>query len=206
MNKEKVRQLFDTKAPTLLLSEGEEDEDFDMQDFAYDLASEVDASEYISFTPSFVRDCNYFYNEITKTSDEWESQDWNDEQFENDKEWNSWGESKKDNSKRMTENDKYIGDVASFKKMVNDVCEWACNEMDDRDALFFGVGMKGILVKGKLLEVYVDRVGGDVEAGWNNLMDSYNSETGHSYGFKLLDFHGFPGDEVSEIPIVEIGE
>lgn len=156
VDKEKVRKLFDEKANTLLLDSDEDDED--MQELAYDLSNEVDISEYLSFEPEFVNLCNQFSTAINSDSEWWESDEWNDDKYQNEYDWRSMGESKKDNSKRMTENDKYIGDVASFKKEINALCEWAVQDYGDRDALFFGAGYDGYLIKGRMLDFYVDEI------------------------------------------------
>jgi hypothetical protein len=195
MNKEKVRQLFDTKAPTLLLSEGEEDEDFDIQDFAYDLASEVDASEYISFTPSFVRDCNYFYSEIIQTSDEWESQDWNDEQFENDKEWNGWDDEElEDYNVKKPVKEVVISD--RYRKELTALCNWAIRKLGgDKAALYFNEDSynNGILIAGNLPDMYLSRSNADIKSGeakanaFKEVVEDYTNETGVKFDYKIIN-------------------
>jgi hypothetical protein len=180
VDKEKVRKLFDEKANTLLLDSDEDDED--MQELAYDLSNEVDISEYLSFEPEFVNLCNQFSAAINSDSEWWESDEWNDNKYQNEYDWRSMGESKKDNSKRVRESSS-----KDFKLALNDVCAWACNRYEDNDALFFGAGPDdGFLVKGKAIHLYSEVNGGDQQAGFHELIKDYTDDTGKEFNFHII--------------------
>jgi hypothetical protein len=53
---------------------------------------------------------------------------------------------------------KKIREGIEYKKEINALCEWAVQDYGDRDALFFGAGYDGYLIKGRMLDFYVDEI------------------------------------------------
>lgn len=182
-NDEAVRTAFEKGAPTLF---GETDEvDFfeEGEDYASGLEQE-EVANLLRFTNKFVNFCNTMEGDIQATSDYWETDESNDEEFSY-----HFGESKAKVQESLNGMD-----IQVQKQKINDLCQWAIDSMEgDRDALFFGVGHDGILVKGKMLDyVYMDMYNHDEDHmadAFESMVADYNAETGNNLQCRILG-HG----------------
>ena len=90
--------------------------------------------------------------------------------------------------------------VESYKKEINDVCEWAvnCVSNGDGDALFFGAGLKGYLVKGTLLRMYIEMNHGNKELAFKDLISDYNEYTDRNFEYRYIGDAGEDTEEIDE--------
>ncbi len=86
LNEENIRNIFNSKYPTLLKDVEEFDSDYDDEELADEIFDELSGEELaklVEFKPEFITMCDEFSESVATTSDLMEGDDYNDEAFEN---------------------------------------------------------------------------------------------------------------------------
>lgn len=88
-------------------------------------------------------------------------------------------------------NTKLAEDVGADKAKLNKLCQWCVDMDEDKDALFFGAGLKGFLLKGHTLERYIKDYG-DKSRAFFALVEDFNDCCDQDFSYKIVDL--FPDD------------
>lgn len=175
---DKLREYYDAHSAELFNAADEEDEDEEFyagQDFYCDCSTE-ELAEYFKLSDEFVELCNEFSSDVDSTSDYWDSDEFNDEEFNA---YADMRESKKPTQKRVREMDENL-------LIVNALCDNAIRQMermfnmsdgesdilnDWENALFFSREPNGATIKGRLIQ-WLGQEGLDGDALWYDVLCS----------------------------------